>query len=232
MTYPQALQQLQYWLTNSQASHANHLNFNAHPLFAAELQAIREYTQNRLPESYYLFLQQCGTGDFFYSWYTSVIDQTVSQTPKIEIYNLTQLKEENIYYQQLLREELDDIPPDEHPDIGEIFIIGAHHSMGDWFGFDLSRAEPNFDILSTMPLIPPPMPKKPNGGVLKTGSFVAWKAREKIRFKQAVASVVGYLYPTKSLILPSLQSIAAMPKMSDSRIRPTPSLLSAAYMDV
>ncbi|HHX2536049.1 TPA: hypothetical protein ACU8BI_001827 [Neisseria subflava] len=56
MTYPQALQQLQYWLTNSQASHANHLNFNAHPLFAAELQAIREYTQNRLPESYYLFL--------------------------------------------------------------------------------------------------------------------------------------------------------------------------------
>ncbi|MDU1346486.1 MAG: hypothetical protein E6959_05450, partial [Eikenella corrodens] len=27
-----------------------------------------------------------------------------------------------------------------------IFIIGAHHSMGDWFGFNLSRAEPNFDI--------------------------------------------------------------------------------------
>ena len=71
MTYPQALQQLQYWLTNNQVSHANHLNFNAHPLSAAELQAIREYTQNRLPESYYLFLQQCGTGDFFYSWYTS-----------------------------------------------------------------------------------------------------------------------------------------------------------------
>ena len=75
-----------------------------------------------------------------------MIDQTVSQTPKIEIYNLTQLKEENIYYQQLLREELDDLPPDEHPDIGKILIIGAHHSMGDWFGFDLSRAEPNFDI--------------------------------------------------------------------------------------
>lgn len=146
MTYPQALQQLQYWLANSQASHANHLNFNVHPLSTDELQAIREYTQNRLPESYYLFLQQCGTGDFFYSWYTSVIDQAVSQTPKIEIYNLTQLKEENIYYQQLLREELDDLPPDEHPDIGKILIIGAHHSMGDWFGFDLSRAEPNFDI--------------------------------------------------------------------------------------
>ena len=146
MTYPQALQQLQYWLTNNQASHANHLNFNAHPLSAAELQAIREYTQNKLPESYYLFLQQCGTGDFFYSWYTSVIDQTASQMPKIEIYNLAQLKEQNLYYQQLLREELDNLPPDEHPDIGEIFIIGAHHSMGDWFGFDLSRAEPNFDI--------------------------------------------------------------------------------------
>ena len=56
MTYPQALQQLRYWLTNNQASHANHLNFNVHPLSAAELQAIREYTQNRLPESYYLFL--------------------------------------------------------------------------------------------------------------------------------------------------------------------------------
>ena len=45
-----------------------------------------------------------------------------------------------------MHEELDDLPPDEHLDIGEIFIIGAHHSMGDWFGFDLSRAEPNFDI--------------------------------------------------------------------------------------
>ena len=56
MTYPQALQQLQYWLTNSQFSHTNHLNFNAHPLSTDELQAIREYTQNRLPESYYLFL--------------------------------------------------------------------------------------------------------------------------------------------------------------------------------
>lgn len=146
MTYLEALQQLQYWLTNSQTSHSNYLNFNAHPLSVAELQAIREYTKNRLPESYYLFLQQCGTGDFFYSWYTSVIDQTVSQMPKIEIYNLAQLQEQNTYYQQLLREELDDLPPDEHPDIGEIFIIGAHHSMGDWFGFDLSRAEPNFDI--------------------------------------------------------------------------------------
>ena len=150
MTYSQALQKLQYWLINNQASHSNHLNFNAHPLFAAELQAIREYTQNILPESYYLFLQQCGTGDFFYSWYTSVIDQTASQTPKIEIYNLAQLKEQNRYYQQLLREELDDLPPDEHPDIGEIFIIGAHHSMGDWFGFDLSRAEPNFDIFISL----------------------------------------------------------------------------------
>lgn len=146
MTYPQALQQLQCWLTNSQFSYANHLNFNAYPLLSAELQVIREYTKNRLPESYYLFLQQCGTGDFFYSWYISVIDQTVSQTSKIEIYNLAQLKEQNFYYQQLLSEELDDLPPDERPDIGEIFIIGVHHSMGDWFGFDLSRAEPNFDI--------------------------------------------------------------------------------------
>lgn len=67
MTYLQALQKLQYWLTNNQASHANYLNFNVHPLSTDELQAIREYTQNRLPESYYLFLQQCGTGDFFYS---------------------------------------------------------------------------------------------------------------------------------------------------------------------
>jgi len=139
MTYLQALKQLQYWLTNNQASRANHLNFNVHPLSTDELHAIREYTQNKLPESYYLFLQQCGTGDFFYSWYTSVIDQTASQTPKIEIYNLAQLKEQNRYYQQLLREELDDLPPNEQPDIGEIFIIGAHHSMGDWFGFDLSR---------------------------------------------------------------------------------------------
>ena len=64
MTYPQALQQLQYWLTNSQASHANHLNFNAHPLFAAELQAIREYTQNRLPESYYYFYNNAARGIF------------------------------------------------------------------------------------------------------------------------------------------------------------------------
>jgi hypothetical protein len=47
-----------------------------------------------------------------------------------------------------------------------------------------------------------------------------------------VVSAVVFLYPTKSLTLPSLQSIAAMPKMSDSRIRPTPSLLSSTYMDV
>ena len=51
MTYPQALQQLQYWLTNNQASHSNHLNFNVHPLSTDELQAIHEYTKNRLPES-------------------------------------------------------------------------------------------------------------------------------------------------------------------------------------
>ena len=80
MTYLQALQQLQYWLTNNQASHANHLNFNAHPLSTDELQAIREYTKNRLPESYYLFLQQCGTGGFFSIRGTPAwIDQTVSQ---------------------------------------------------------------------------------------------------------------------------------------------------------
>ncbi|MGN6985798.1 hypothetical protein ACTHSL_12730 [Neisseria sp. P0008.S010] len=53
MTYPEALQKLQYWLTNNQTSHANHLNFDVCPLSAAELQAIHEYTQNRLPESYY-----------------------------------------------------------------------------------------------------------------------------------------------------------------------------------
>ena len=47
MTYLQALQQLQYWLTNNQASHANHLNFNAHPLSTDELQAIREYTKKQ-----------------------------------------------------------------------------------------------------------------------------------------------------------------------------------------
>ena len=56
MTYLQALKQLQYWLTNNQTSRANHLNFNVHPLSTDELQAIREYTQNKLPESYYLFL--------------------------------------------------------------------------------------------------------------------------------------------------------------------------------
>ena len=49
MTYPQALQKLQYWLTNNQASQANHLNFNVHPLSNDELQAIREYTQNSKP---------------------------------------------------------------------------------------------------------------------------------------------------------------------------------------
>lgn len=56
MTYLQALQKFQYWLTNNQTSHANHLNFNAHPLSTHELQAMLEYAQNRLPESYYLFL--------------------------------------------------------------------------------------------------------------------------------------------------------------------------------
>ena len=64
MTYPEALQQLQYWLTNSQPSHSNHLNFNAHPLSAAELQAIHEYTKNRLPESYYLFYSNAARGIF------------------------------------------------------------------------------------------------------------------------------------------------------------------------
>ena len=38
MTYLQALQKLQYWLTNNQTSHANHLNFDAYPLSADELQ--------------------------------------------------------------------------------------------------------------------------------------------------------------------------------------------------
>lgn len=147
MTYPEALQQLQSWLAQHTTPRQDTLNFNAQPLPAAEIQAIREYTQNRLPESYYLFLQQCGAGEFFYSYYTSPIDRQLSATPTIELYNLARLQEQNAVYRQLLQAELADLPAEEHPaDRGEIFIIGAHHSMGNWFGFDLSRPEPNFDI--------------------------------------------------------------------------------------
>ena len=59
-----------------------------------------------------------------------MIDQTVSQMPKIAIYNLTQLQEQNAYYQQLLREELDDLPPDEHPDIASVACIPTNRVSG------------------------------------------------------------------------------------------------------
>ena len=63
MTYLQALQKLQYWLTNNQASHANHLNFNdVHPLSADELRTIREYTQNKLPKAIIYFYNNAARG--------------------------------------------------------------------------------------------------------------------------------------------------------------------------
>ena len=64
MTYPQALQQLQYWLTNNQISHANHLNFNVHSLSADELQAIREYTQTGCLKAIIYFYSNAARGIF------------------------------------------------------------------------------------------------------------------------------------------------------------------------
>lgn len=147
-TYAQALVQLSQAIRapSHSAQHEN-WHFQAALLSAEQVAAIRAHTQNQLPESYYQFLAACGTGEFFASWYSGAHDGEPVFMPCVQFYNLAELVEQNQYYQQLAQEELAACPPEELPDdVGDIFIIGAHQSMGDWFGFDRSRSEPNFDI--------------------------------------------------------------------------------------
>ena len=148
LSYSDALAQLSQAIRtpHSAAEHEN-WHFQAASLSAEQVAAIRTYTQNQLPESYYQFIATCGTGEFFASWYRSAHDGETMLMPCVTFYNLAGLIEQNQYYQQLVTEELVACSPKEQPDnIGDIFIIGVHQSMGDWFGFDRSRSEPNFDI--------------------------------------------------------------------------------------
>ncbi len=148
LTYPQALAQLAQAIRqpHNAAEHEN-WHFQAVSLSAEQVAAIRAHTQNQLTESYYQFIAACGTGDFFAGRYRSIHDGETMLMPCVTFYNLAELVEQNEYYQQLVREELNACPPEELPDnVGNIFIIGAHQSMGDWLGFDRSRSEPNFDI--------------------------------------------------------------------------------------
>lgn len=105
------------------------LNFSVQSLTMSALEEMKAFTNYTLPESYYYFLQEIGTGSFFFSDYIG----------GFELYNLTQLQEYNALFQQEMEEPIEE----------NFIIIGAHLAMGDWMGFCITKHDDrNFDVYS------------------------------------------------------------------------------------
>ncbi|WP_282628423.1 SMI1/KNR4 family protein [Empedobacter sedimenti] len=115
------------WKEGQEILEIEHLKFSVQTLASEEIEAIKNFTKHSLPDSYYYFLKEIGTGSFFFSEYIG----------GFELYNLAQLQEYNELFQQEIEEPIDD----------EFMIIGSHISLGDWMGFCTSKTdEKNFDV--------------------------------------------------------------------------------------
>ncbi|MBP2617255.1 SMI1/KNR4 family protein [Chryseobacterium jejuense] len=117
------------WKDGQQIIESESLKFNIQPISHIEVEEIKAFTQHLLPESYYHFLAEIGSGQFLIGKYL----------PCFEIYNLTQLQEHNAHVQQEIEEA---------EEINDHFImIGSHCSMGDWMGFCTTRNDKrNYDV--------------------------------------------------------------------------------------
>ncbi|WP_347217339.1 SMI1/KNR4 family protein [Chryseobacterium sp.] len=118
------------WENGQQIVESERLKFNVQPIDTREVEEIKAFTQHLLPESYYHFLAEIGSGQFL----------TGEYLPCFEIYNLAELKEHNAQ----VRQEIEDA----EEEVNDHFImIGSHCSMGDWMGFCTSRrGERNYDV--------------------------------------------------------------------------------------
>lgn len=118
------------WKDGDQIIESERLKFNTQPVSNTEVQEIKAFTEHLLPESYYHFLTEIGSGQFFIGDYL----------PCFEIYSLAQLQE----YNALVQKENEDA----EEEIRYHFImIGSHCSMGDWMGFCTNRNdEKNYDV--------------------------------------------------------------------------------------
>ncbi|UHO38359.1 SMI1/KNR4 family protein [Chryseobacterium capnotolerans] len=116
------------WKDSQQIVESEILKFIVQPISNAEIDEIKAFTQYLLPDSYYHFLAEIGSGQFLIGEYL----------PCFEIYNLKQLQEYNAHVQQEI----------EAAEINDHFImIGSHCSMGDWMGFCTTRKdERNYDV--------------------------------------------------------------------------------------
>lgn len=115
------------WKDREEILELEHLKFSVQTLAFEEVEAIKAFTNNLLPDSYYHFLKEIGSGEFFVGEYST----------SFELYSLAQLQEYNTLFQQEIEEPIED----------EFMIIGSHLSMGDWMGFCTSKTdEKNFDV--------------------------------------------------------------------------------------
>lgn len=118
------------WKSGEQIVESEILKFNIQPLSNEEVEEIKAFTQHLLPESYYHFLAEIGSGQFLIGEFS----------PCFQIYNLAELQE----YNALVKQEIEDA---EEQVNDQFIMIGSHCSMGDWMGFCTTRNdEKNYDV--------------------------------------------------------------------------------------
>lgn len=124
----EAILETSQWKDGQPIVESEILKFAIQTLSSEEVEEIKSFTHHLLPESYYHFLAEIGSGQFLIGEYL----------PCFELYNLAELKEYNARVQQ----EIEDAEVTDH-----FIMIGSHCSMGDWMGFCTTRKdEKNFDV--------------------------------------------------------------------------------------
>jgi SMI1 / KNR4 family (SUKH-1) len=130
----ESLKQLKKWCANKNTNEIKSeiLNFDISQISDEDINKIKTYTEQKLPESYYSFLKEIGIGRLFYD--------TTYRGGGIEIFDLDALIENNKII-------LSEIESENEPTKEQFIMIGIHHAMGDWFGFDVSKVGiSNFDV--------------------------------------------------------------------------------------
>ncbi|TGN22570.1 SMI1/KNR4 family protein [Empedobacter tilapiae] len=118
------------WINGKEIVEIENIKFITQTLSSEEIEVIKAFTNHLLPNTYYHFLTEIGSGQCFVGEYFS----------SFELYNFAELKENN----QLFQQEIKDY---EKPVNEQFMIIGIHCSMGDWMGFCTSKTdEKNFDV--------------------------------------------------------------------------------------
>ena len=118
------------WKVGLEITETEEFSFKVQKISYDELEAIKIYTNHSLPDSYYYFLQEIGSGSLFFNEYLGGFD----------IYNFEQLKEYNIFFQQEIEDCEEEVKD-------QFIIIGSRLSMGDWMGFcTTKKEEKNFDV--------------------------------------------------------------------------------------